>query len=132
MSLHLVTTGFHRQSIADINQADVANAADGSVIFVDSGSVTLNGRPWLVKVDGELVDVDADVSRVWSQLPSRVRDEMVKDPAGALSAESVKSLSSERVPSIAQAYFVGSEGSADWHVTGELRRFVEVLADLND
>lgn len=131
MDLHLVTRGFHRQSISDVNDPAVTDAADGSVIFMGSGSTLLGGRPYLVKTAGELVQVPDDVSRAWSALSSELRGQLVKNPDAPLSNDAVEAVSSSGVH-VAAGYFVGSNETHEWRVGGDLKRFVEVLAELND
>lgn len=131
MDLHLVTRGFHRQSIGDVNDSAVVDAADGSVIFMGSGSATLGGRPYLVKVDGDLMQLPYDVSRAWTGLPSELRGQLVENPDAPLSNDAVEAVSAPGVH-VAAGFFVGSSETGVWRVGGELKRFVELLAELND
>lgn len=136
MTLHVVTSGAHRRPTQTLvgSRLEVDPVPGPAALFeTEDGLVgaTFEGRPVAACEEGGSWERVPDaVADQWLRLSPEVRARLIVDPEASLSADEFVAVTRAGA-SVAAVYWVESEDSACFRVSGELARFVRILSAVN-
>lgn len=133
MAHHVLTSGLHRRPVAALvsSRPELDPIPGPAVLFETDGDGSMgfdSGRAIAVRESGgDWEPVPVEVANQWERLTPELRARLVADPGASLTADEFRVVTNAGVQ-VTAVYWVVSEDSARFTVSGELRRFVRVIS----